>query len=84
MNHCGQSPAQLVLLREDDAQDLLDRLVVLERQQELDRALADVARAPGGAGILLQPVRHGEVDHRVVREPREERVERLDARARFR
>ena len=71
--------ARLVLLGEDDPQDLLDRRVVLEREQELDRALADVAGAPGGAGVLLEAVRHGEMDHRVVREPREERVERRDA-----
>ena len=67
---------RLVLLREDDPQDLLDRLVVLERQQELDRALACVARAPRGAPVLLQAMRHGEVHHGVVREPREQRIER--------
>ena len=56
MNHCGQSPPRLVLLREDDPQDLLDRRVVLEREQELDRPLADVARAPGGAaGYCSRP-----------------------------
>ena len=31
--------------------------IVLEREQELDRSLADVAGAPGGAGILLEAVR---------------------------
>lgn len=59
----------LVLLGEDGAQHLLRRGVVLQRQQELQRALADVAGAPGAAGVLLQPVRHGQVDHRVMRQP---------------
>ena len=54
MNHCGQS-RRFVLLREDDSQDVLDRGVVLEREQELDRALADVARAPGGAADCSRP-----------------------------
>ena len=75
---------RLVLLREDDPQDLLDRRVVLERQQELDRPLADVARAPGRAAVLLQAVRHGEMHHRVVREPREYGIERGDVAGRHR
>ena len=67
--------ALFVLLREEDAQDLLDRPIVLEREQKFDRALADVARAPGAAGILFEAVRRGEMDHGVVREPREDRVD---------
>ena len=55
--------------------------VVLEREQELDRPLADVARAPGGAGILLEAVRHGQMHHGVVGEPREHRIERRDVGA---
>ena len=78
MNHCGQSPRCLILLREDDPQNLLDRLVMFEREQELDRPLADIARSPGGAGILLEPVRHGEMDHGIVGEPREHAIERRD------
>ena len=62
---------RLVLLREDDPQDLFDRLIVLERQQKFDRPLAHVARAPRRAAVLLQAMRHGQVHHRVVREPRE-------------
>ena len=58
--------------------------VVLERQQELDRPLADIAGAPGGAGILLEAVRHREMHHRVVGEPREQRIECGEARDRFR
>ena len=73
--------ARRLLLGEDDPHDLPHRRVVLEREQELDRALADVAGAPGSAAELLEAVRHGEVDHRVVRQPREERVERGDALA---
>ena len=57
--------AVLVLLGEDDREDLAHRRSCSERQQELDRPLADVARAPGGAAVLLEPVRHGQVDHRV-------------------
>ena len=68
------------LLGEDEPQDLLDDGVVLEREQELDRPLADVAGAPGGAGVLLEAVRDGEVDHRVVGKPREDRVEGRDLR----
>ncbi len=48
---------------------------MFERQQELHRPLADVARAPGRALILLQAVRGGEVDERVVDHPWEKRVE---------
>ena len=73
--------ARLLLLREDDPQDLLDRRVVLEREQELDRALAHVARAPGGAAGLLEAMRHGQVHHGVLREPGEDRVDRGDALA---
>ena len=65
-----------VLLREDDPQDLLDRFVMLERQEEFDRSLADVARSPRRAGVLLEPARHRQMDHRVVREPRQRCIER--------
>ena len=54
----------------------LTGVVMLERQQELDRPLADVAGAPGGAGILLEAVRHGEVHDRVMGKPGEHRIER--------
>ncbi len=64
-----------VLLREDDPQDLLDRFVVFERQEEFDRSLADVAGSPRRTGVLLEPARHRQMDHRVVREPRQRRVE---------
>ena len=75
MNHCGQSPRDSILLRKDDAQDLLDLVVMSQRKQELDRPLADIARAPGAACILFQPMRHRQMNHRVMREPREQRVE---------
>ena len=67
--------AVLVLLGKEDAQDLLDLLIVLERQQEFDRALADVARAPRAAGILFEAVRRGEMDHPVMCEPGKDRVD---------
>ena len=67
--------ALLVLLSEEDAQDLFDRLIVFERQQEFDRALADVARAPGAAGILFETMRRSEMDHCVMRKPGEDRVD---------
>ena len=68
--------ARLVLLRENDAQDLFHRLVVLQREQELYRTLADVTGAPGSTGKLLEAVRHRQMNDRVVREPRERRIER--------
>ena len=67
----------LVLLGENDAQNRLGRLVVLQRQQQLHRTLADIAGAPCGARILLEAMRHGEMHHGVVRQPREDRVDRL-------
>jgi hypothetical protein len=70
----------LVLLGEDDAQDLSHRLVVLEREEELDRPLAHIARAPGGAAVLIQAVWHREVNHRVVREPWKQAVQRRNLR----
>ena len=67
--------ALFVLLSEENAQNLFDRLIMLERQQEFDRALADVARAPRAAGILFETMRRGEMDHPVMREPGEDRVD---------
>ena len=69
-----------ILLGEYYAQDFLHRLVMLERQQQFDRALANIARAPSAAGILLEPTRGGEMDHTVVREPGKDRIdgERID------
>ena len=69
-------PALLILLGQHDAQDLLHRRVVAQRQQQLDGALADVAGAPGGARVLLQPVGHGQMDDRVVNHPGQEGIER--------
>ena len=67
--------ALFVLLSEENAQNLFDRLIVLERQQEFDRALAHVARAPGAAGILFETMRRGEMNHRVMRKPGKDRVD---------
>ena len=75
MNHCGQSPCVSYCCAKTMRRISFDRLVVLQREKELHRTLADVARSPGRAGILLESVRHGQMDHRIVREPREQRVE---------
>src|ERR1019366_1178088 len=66
---------RLILLSEDNSQDLLDGMVMFQRKQELDWPLADVAGSPGGTGILFEPVRHAQMDLRIVGEPREQRVE---------
>ena len=55
MNHCGQSPLLFVLLGEEDAQNLLGRLVMFERKQQLDRALADVASAQAAPVYCSRP-----------------------------
>ena len=70
--------ARGVLLCENDPQYLLDGPVVLERQEEFDRSLADVTRSPRCARVLLEPARHRQMDHRVVRKPRQRCVERRD------
>src|SRR5262249_9408156 len=41
-----------------------------ECQQQLDRTLADIARAPTAAGVLLQPARRQVMHERVLCEPR--------------
>ena len=60
---------------QDDSQDLLDRFVVPQREEEFDRALAHIARAPRRARVLFQAAWHGQMDHRVVREPWQGRVD---------
>ena len=77
MNHCGQSPWLLVLLSKHDAKSRLSRLVMLERQQQLHRALTDVTRAPGRARVLLQAMWHGQMHHGVMRQPRKDRIDSL-------
>ena len=47
-------------------QQITHRRGVAEREQQLDRALADVARAPAAARVLLEPARRQVVDERVV------------------
>ena len=63
------------LLREDDPENLFDRLVVFERQEEFNRSLADVARAPRRTRVLFEAVWHRQVHHRVVSKPRKYRIE---------
>ena len=66
---------------EDELEDLPHRIVVFECQQELHRPLAHVARAPRGTLVLLQAVRGGQVNERVVDHPWEDGVESGDFRA---
>ena len=63
-------PVAVGVLRAHHAQQqVADRLDAPERQQQLDRTLADVARAPAAARVLLQAARRQVVHERVVREP---------------
>ena len=68
MNHCGQSPSAFCCAHHAQ-QQVAHRLDAAEREQQLDRALADVARAPAAAGVLLEAARREVVHERVVREP---------------
>ena len=90
MNHCGQSPSGFCALHHAQ-QQVAHRLGAAERQQQLDRALADVARAPAAAGELLEAARREVVDERVLahqgrmlREARDSRRERRRRQARHR
>ena len=47
---------------------------MFERQQELDRALADITRAPRAAGILFETVWRSQMNHPVMRKPGQDRV----------
>ena len=48
-----------VLLGKNDVENGFGNLIVLEGQEQLHRALADITGAPGPAGVLLEAVRHG-------------------------
>ena len=61
--------AVLVLVAEYAQQQLAHRFRAPEREQQLDRTLAHVARAPAAARVLLEPARREMVYPRVVREP---------------
>ena len=61
--------AVLVLIAEYAQQQLAHRCRAPEREQPLDWTLADVARAPAAARILLEAARREMVYPRVVREP---------------
>ena len=60
-----------VLVGEDAQQQVAQRLPAAERQQQLDRTLAHVARAPAAAGVLLEPTRREVVDQGIVGVPGE-------------
>ena len=68
MNHCGQSPSGFCGVKTRSSRSRIGSKRP-EREQHLDRPLADVAGAPAAAGVLLQPARRQVVDQRVVREP---------------
>ena len=59
-----------VLRREDTQQQVTHRLRAVKRQQHLERSLANVARAPSAARILLEPARRQVVHQRVMQVPR--------------
>ena len=61
--------AVLVLVAEHAQQQLAHRCRAPEREQQLDRTLAHVARAPAAARVLLEAARREMVYPRVVREP---------------
>ena len=46
---------------------------MLVGEQEFDRPLADVARAPGRTRILLEAVRHAQMHDGIMREPGKQR-----------
>ncbi len=58
-----------VLGAEHPAQQVAQRVVPAQGQQQLGRALADIAGAPATAGELFQPTRHQVVHQGVVRQP---------------
>ena len=68
-----------ILVAEDAQQELAHGLEAAEREQQLDRPLAHVARAPAAARILLEPARREVVDQRVVGEPRQDLRQRPEA-----
>ena len=59
-----------ILLPHHPQQQIADRLEATEREQQLHRSLADVARAPAAAGVLLEAARRQVMHERIVREPR--------------
>src|SRR5262249_40865466 len=59
----------------DAHQDVANRFYPAERQQQLDGALADIARAPAASRVLLEAARRQVVDARVADEPRHDRIE---------
>ncbi len=54
VNHCGQSPSGFWAPKTRSEQ-IAQAAPSAERQQQLDRTLADVARTPAAAGVLLEP-----------------------------
>src|SRR5690606_27198079 len=67
-----------VLVRVDADEELAERREAREREEQLGRTLADVARAPAAAGVLLEAARREVVDERVVCVPGKDLVEPRD------
>ncbi len=65
--------AAFVLRGQHQQQQLAQLIVRTECEQESDRALGDVARAPGATAVLLEPAGRQVVDERIVGEPGQHR-----------
>ncbi len=76
-----------ILLPHDPQQHVAYRLHATQGEQQFDRSLADIARAPAASGVLLEASRRQVVHERIVCEPRDDvrdTGERLLQRARLR
>src|ERR1700746_3885351 len=71
----------LILLGKNNAQNSLRRLIMLKRQEQFHRPLANVAGAPGSARILFKAMRHREMHHGVMHQPREDGADSIGIRA---
>ena len=61
-----------VLLSEDPAQEIPDRLKAAQREQQFHRPLTDIAGPPAATGVLFQTPRGQVVNERVMHEPGED------------
>src|SRR5262245_43737903 len=64
-----------ILLCEKDPKNVFDGLVMLQRDEKLDGSLTDIASAPRAAGVLLEAVWHGQMNHGIAYKPRKHCVE---------
>ena len=77
LERLGPVPAG-VLGRQDPQHDVPELVAPAEGGEHPHRPLAHVARAPGAAGVLLEPSRREVVHERVVGKPRQHRVQARD------